>query len=756
MVFRSDMAVQTLGGVLDELIAVWDTLAADVRADVEALIRRHGPKIADRTADRFNVVSRICDLLDALWQIRSRLPASVVRILEAGRAEAAGYRGSASVSDALREELLNKMLPIADFRVYDDAPRLASQVDDLISKHQDRLLPDERSRWQGLLAAFRRDGDATAYLREVEKLLGAYPAVRQLIQPHKDWTPQRVYRDGSSAFALSGEGVPKGAASLPASGEAGPEPGEVSRYANVYFPSKVLVTQQRVPLVVHVAAQYGAKGVFSADEARVSLKMGDLTVVVFAQDFDVVQGIGGQPGASGEAERSVAVAGDRDCEPVIFFLNPRSAGKKSIQVSLRQFGREVRALTFGTEVVADAAALHDLANVSVEPVAIVSPARGAKAPPPDLELRVMLKDEDKGLLYYLHSPGDSDYNFKFVGQVDLKTNPLTFLKGTFDRLSALAKQSAEARSAAQSASAVQELAKIGRNLFESLFPAGTGRFKDEYRKFREKYRGKSLLITSDDPWIPWEMVRPYLADDDGNVIYDDPPLCEMFQVSRWLSGRGAPDQLKMRQGVWVAPPDNLQAAQEESDYFADLQRRQWQVALAGPLSTLAEVEDRLQDGGTQFFHFACHGNFNTDDPNESKLKLAGDFLSPRDISGTVQTGLRKAKPVVFLNACYGGRVGVGLTQLGGWAEKFIEAGVSAFIGSLWEINDVLAARFAREFYDRLWGVNAFAGKPQPLGQAFFQARMAIKAADEANPTWLAYVLYGDPYGQVVLGDQASG
>jgi CHAT domain-containing protein len=209
--------------------------------------------------------------------------------------------------------------------------------------------------------------------------------------------------------------------------------------------------------------------------------------------------------------------------------------------------------------------------------------------------------------------------------------------------------------------------------------------------------------------------------------------------------------LKMQQGVWVAPPDNLQAAQEESDYFADLQRREWQVSLAGPLSTLAAVEDRFQDGGTQFFHFACHGNFNTDDPNESKLKLAGDFLSPKDISGPLQTGLRKARPVVFLNACYGGRVGVGLTQLGGWAQRFLDSGASAFIGSLWEINDVLAARFAREFYDRLWGVNAFAGKPQPLGQAFHEARIAIKAADEANPTWLAYVLYGDPYGQVLLG-----
>ncbi len=498
-------------------------------------------------------------------------------------------------------------------------------------------------------------------------------------------------------------------------------------------------------------ASTGGRASVTADDSRVSLKVGDLTVVVFAQDFDVVQGIGGKPGASGEAERSVVVAGDRDCEPLIFFLNPKSAGKKTIQLGLRQFGRDIRTLTFQTEVVADAAALNDLVNVKVEPVAVASPARGAKAPPPDLELRVMLSAEETELRYYLHSPGDSDYNFKSVGRVDLKADPLTFLKGTFDRLSTLAKQSTEARTPAQSAGAIQELANIGRNLFENLFPQDTSIFKQEYGKFRLKYRGKSLLITSDDPWIPWEMVRPYLADDDGNVLYDDPPLCEWFQVSRWLAGRGAPDQLKMQQGVWVAPPDNLQAAQDESDYFAGLQRREWQVSLTGPLSTLADVKNRFQDGGTQFFHFACHGNFNTDDPNESKLKLAGDFLSPKDISGPLQAGLRKARPVVFLNACYGGRVGVGLTQLGGWAQRFIDSGASAFIGSLWEINDALAARFAREFYDRLWGVNVFAGKPQPLGQAFYEARMAIKTADEANPTWLAYVLYGDPYGQVLLG-----
>ena len=74
-----------------------------------------------------------------------------------------------------------------------------------------------------------------------------------------------------------------------------------------------------------------------------------------------------------------------------------------------------------------------------------------------------------------------------------------------------------------------------------------------------------------------------------------------------------------------------------------------------------------------------------------------------------------------MNACYGGRVGVGLTQLGGWAQKFLDSGASAFIGSLWEINDVLAARFAAEFYNRLLGLGgqrtAAAGRGVPRGAA---------------------------------------
>jgi hypothetical protein len=760
MAFLVYTAAATLGSLLDELARTWDGLSPKLQGDLAALVRIHGPQIGDyRSYNYLNVPSRVTALLDALWQLQARLPAQAVRILQAGQAAGASLRDMPAVPDTEREELLKKMLLITDFRVIDDPRRVAAEVDDLVDRFQERLSDEpvadgqvsERAQWQAYHAALAAGGDPADYLRKVEALLGEYPAVRQLLESHKQWTAGDVLRGRDLAKGPLPPGTSPAMRTGPSDDAAAPAESEVSRYANVTFPSKVLITQQMVPLVIHVAGEYQATGVFAADRARMTLKVGDLAVVIFAQDFDVALSIGGKPGTAGALERVVEVSAARDCEPLVFFLNPKSAGKKQIQISFRQFGRELQALPFHTEVVTDAAGLQDLASVAIEPEPIVSAARGKDAPPPDLELRVMLSPQGTELRYYLHSPARSDYNFKPVGGVDLRKTPADFFKPLFNRLSTAARLSNLNRTPDQTQAMIQDLADMGHILYDSLFPESESSFKAEYGKFRERYRGEGLMITSDDPWIPWEIVRPYLADQDGNVIYNDPPLCEMFQLSRWLAGRGAPDQVGMAQGVWVAPAGNLQAAQQETDFFTHLNRLQWQVSMEGPLSTLADVNTRFRGGGTDLYHFACHGNFNTDDPNESKLQLADDFLRPSQIVGPSQAGLRKAKPLVFLNACYGGQVGVGLTQLAGWAQRFMDSGACVFIGSLWAINDQLAAQFAQEFYNRLWGVNEFDGKPQPLGQAFHEARLAIKAADEANPTWLAYVLYGDPYGQLVLG-----
>jgi hypothetical protein len=759
MAFRSDTAAATLSSVLDELARTWERLSPELQGTLDALIRTHGPQIANPAYDRFNVLSRITALLDALWQLQARLPAQAVRILQAGQAAGASFRGITAVPDAVRAELLQKMRPLADFRVIGDPRRAAAEVDELVMSHQDRLRTEagadgrasERDQWQAHHAALAVGGDPADYLRKVEALLGGYPAVRQLLEANKLWAP------GPTLRGFESTGTPKGPAEpsvdrsfIGAPAAALPAAEEVTRHANVSFPGQVLVTQDNVPLIVHIAGQHAAWASGTADQSRMALQLSDLTVFLHADGFLVNAGIGGVADPANPAIRTVKVERQRDCEPLVFFLKPESLGQKTISLDFRQFGVSIFTSSFTAEVVSEEAGIHKLAGAVLPEIELSSPVRGPAAVPPELELRIILSEDRKTLSYILHAPVTGEYNFQPVGKVTLENDPLNVMQPSFDKLNTWAKRSVTTRSPAETEQVKRQLERMGQDLYEQLFRETP--FKTEiYPVIREKYGGKGLLIKSNDLWFPWEMLRPY-HDVDGVPVYDDPPLCERFQVSRWFEGRAAPDQVLMKQGVWIVPPDNLQAAQVESDYFVELNRLQWQVALNGPLGTTFDVEDRFSAGETQLFHFACHGNFSATSPDDSKLKLADDNLTPSSLSGRRGGGLRRARPLVFLNACHSGRVGAGLTYLGGWAEAFYTAGVSAFIGSLWEINDALAAQFARAFYDRLWGLDDFAGKAQPLGQAFFEARQVIRDADPANPTWLAYVLYGDPYGQVILGD----
>ncbi len=166
MAFRSDTAAATLSSVLDELARTWERISPELQGTLDALIRTHGSQIADRAYDRFNVLSRITALLDALWRLQARLPAQAVRILQAGQAAETSFRGITPVPDAVRAELLQKMLPIADFRVFDDPRRAAAEVDELVSRHQHRLRTEagangqtsEHVQWQACHAALVAGG----------------------------------------------------------------------------------------------------------------------------------------------------------------------------------------------------------------------------------------------------------------------------------------------------------------------------------------------------------------------------------------------------------------------------------------------------------------------------------------------------------------------------------------------------------------------------------------------------------------------
>src|SRR5690606_24190069 len=83
--------------------------------------------------------------------------------------------------------------------------------------------------------------------------------------------------------------------------------------------------------------------------------------------------------------------------------------------------------------------------------------------------------------------------------------------------------------------AERRLARLGNQLWDELIPEP---LKTEYWNFRTKV--KTLLVTSEEPWVPWEMIKPYRFDDQG-LPQDDPYWCQQFALSRWLSGQGPAD-----------------------------------------------------------------------------------------------------------------------------------------------------------------------------------------------------------------------
>ena len=109
---------------------------------------------------------------------------------------------------------------------------------------------------------------------------------------------------------------------------------------------------------------------------------------------------------------------------------------------------------------------------------------------------------------------------------------------------------------------------------------------------------------------------------------------------------------------------------------------------------------------------------------------------PREVGRRRETWQR---PLVFLNACRSAGPRNRCFGLDGFAEKFLRAGAGAFIGSLWEVGDRTALRFAAELYQML-------EDDRSLGQAVTELRGRVRDGD---PTWLAYAVYGHPEAKLV-------
>jgi hypothetical protein len=595
-------------------------------------------------------------------------------------------------------------------------------------------------------------------LKQLETIPGIVAALTDQFLNWKE--VQRLIRRSAAGFGVAGSGaaVPKGAISLeggvsPAAAIAPgitptPPPQTETLAVNFHTDVKFPVSVQRRQinwLIVRLRLQKpettAAAGVVPVEFIKINDEEPPpeyLTVRVLAPDFDE---------ETRRWERTITVRYDQDSDPAVFLLKSDEPGKKRVTIDFLHKGRPVGSVDFTTEVT-------EIQSASASVTLTRSPdipefARFERTPPPpaDLHLRVVKKAQDNTLAFYLDSPlAAVPFRNEFLGETPLTSkDPFTFLTQELDPLDAMVAALTADLTEQERIDAERKLTLLAEGLFEQLLPE---RFREAYftqiAPLRDAGVITTFLITSDEPWIPWELLKPYHYSVRAAKEYTDDFWAVRFCLSRWLAGRGPNARVEVKTAALVLPDVGLPAVADERAFFDDLSTRR-NVQLSGPSMRRQEVLDLFTAGGFQVLHIATHGQFNAEDADQSVIELTDDTLRPGDLRGALLRGIRQSMPLVFLNVCDGGRANFGLTGLGGWAEKlFQEANAAAFVGALWEVHDSLAVEFSKHFYDRL-------AAGDTLGEAMRAARTHLRDLDPVNPTWLAYTLYGDPNAAVQIG-----
>ncbi|MEZ4635191.1 MAG: hypothetical protein R2856_09520 [Caldilineaceae bacterium] len=216
-------------------------------------------------------------------------------------------------------------------------------------------------------------------------------------------------------------------------------------------------------------------------------------------------------------------------------------------------------------------------------------------PPADVELRVHL-DLDNVSVSTLHSTVP-ELNLQHVdmGRTPLNATPQRFFASLFTTLSSMALE----RSSPRSASAERQLRRMGENLYLDVIPEELRRKYWDLVDLRQQGVIRSLLITSDEPWIPWELVKPYDADTDR----EDDFWAGSWQLCRWLTGPAPADPVQIKAARLIAPDLDLTFVVQEKEFFDGM--KQWGVDIGpAPLQSLDEVEELAEEGGVELVHFA--------------------------------------------------------------------------------------------------------------------------------------------------------
>ncbi len=513
----------------------------------------------------------------------------------------------------------------------------------------------------------------------------------------------------------------------------------VTRYTDIACPRRVWVETPRISAVVRLTVYPPAHSA-AVEELALREEL-PVRVRVDASAFEVLN----------EVEQDTIILPDADSPPVVFDLWPRQVGHTRVNFDFFQAGNPAGTASVPVEI-------------TEQEVSAATESRSGQAlrmelgaTPPDLMLYIAYErfQEQPALVFTLFRAGEVGHTFD---PVPLEDDPGVHAERLYEHLTELTQQIDPTTQAILSQCRVLpaqdvdwRVRQLGQNAWRDLFPK---EFKALYARERKAWRDRTLIIVSDEPYIPWELTWPY----EPGGWQDDDPWCIRMRMARWLrrdfrgNGHEAPPaRLRLSALACLAPMDSgLPAAQEEREFLRRLLEQRNLADVSPEPATWSNVVRLLEGGRYDWLHVAAHGTFYPASPEaDSAVWLQDDrALTPDAIVGPAIEGhISSRRPAFIFNACHSGRQGWALTRLGGWANRLVSTGAGLFLAPLWTVTDGRAVDFAKTFYRELLAGNTVA-------EAVRQARLAARRS--GDPTWLAYSVYAHPNARVVFGDEGQG
>lgn len=370
-------------------------------------------------------------------------------------------------------------------------------------------------------------------------------------------------------------------------------------------------------------------------------------------------------------------------------------------------------------------------EVAPEPVAANELAIDARARPADLTVEIVRTPDNDGrhFLVTLNTTLIEDFATTEPEPWNFPQNTDAFVAAMMNQFT-LRDASPQDRQDSLKGAGIQ-LWEAAPTSFQDLF----------WRLIDERQPLRTIYIASEEPHVPWELMRPRRELPSGARDQRD-ALGVEFVIGRWVHpGHRSPKQQDRIDDSYVLAPTRyrrfrpLQKAPEEAEWVSE----RFRGTVVEP-AIRVRLDEMLRERPVGLLHFIAHGKA---DPNEPQTLLLDDdavfnALQVRAMEG-LESACRTKAPLVFLNACEVGRVTPALVGAGGFASEFVRAGARCVVAPIWSVKDSLAHEVAVMFYEA-----ALEAPTREFADILREIRAKSYEAGGGEDTYAAYCFYGDP------------